>query len=210
MFSNKLKTGLEVHINIGNVALKGLIESQENNIIKIVIPSHWRNVIKDLKIDSACTLTCKSEKGNYLRYKMILVNKLFTAILPEIQLKPVNEAKEQADLREHKRIEIFVFTEASNTGIKIGEKAPHTATITNISMGGCLTMSNYDYNTEDCIWLVFGLADETCVPLTVKCRIKNKRQAPIEKSFYYGLEFVEIGSAEKEKIRAFIDSENHK
>lgn len=210
MPSNLFKIGAKVNLTVGNVSFKGVVEEcEENNLVKIKVPSQWRNIVLSLDYETECIMTYKPKIGNYQKRKMIVVNKQTDSAFPMILLKPIQIMDKQNELRKEKRIEIFVFTEVSTKGLgkmDMYASGPHTAAIIDISLGGCLLMSNSNYNMNDCLWMIFGLSDETLKPLSVKCQVKSQRQAPMENSMYYGLEFINLGPVENEIIQSFVET----
>lgn len=210
MTSKPFKSGTKINLSIGDVSFKGVIKRQSkgDDLQKAEILSEWKNAVKDLEVGCECVLTCEAEDQTFMQYKMILLEKELDQTSPVLLLKPYQELGKRGDLRKHERIKAFVF---ANLSAKDGldretdkEKAL-SGTISDISVGGCLLMSDHSFKIDDYLLLVFTVSDNNA-QIKVKAQIKNLRRTHIEECFFYGLEFVELDNAGQETIKSYTEN----
>lgn len=206
--SKPLKSGTKINISKGDVSFKGVIKrsSKTDDLQKIEIPAEWKDIIKGLEVGDECLLTC-NEDQTFLQYKMIIMEKELSQLCPVLLLKPFKELKKRTELRKHKRIKAFIFTTLSKENNVDLEKKKETAlngTVSDISLGGCSLMSEQSFKINDKLWLIFELMDKETF-INVQGMIRNLRKSHIEKCFYYGMEFIDLGTKEREAILSFAE-----
>lgn len=207
MVSELLKSGEEINMTVGDASFKVSLEEQsrKDGLKKIEVPLEWKDAVKDLEIGSKCILTSENEEHTFIQYRTILVEKQLEQLCPILLLKPDKELKKHSEFRHHNRVNAFVFTMFSaedDVDLDISKEKSLHGTISDISIGGCLLMSEQSLNVSDHIWLVLSIRDEPSIK--IKCQIKSRRKSHIEKCYFNGLEFIELSRAETEMIRSYI------
>ncbi len=209
MVSKLFKAGTEISLTINDVSFKAEVARQAKGKVfeKIKIPLEWKSALNDFDIGCECIVSCKVDDQTYKQYKMIMMEKELDGIHPVIFLKMFKEFEKYSELRKHTRIKTFIFTiisENESLEEKINQGNAIDGTISDVSKKGCLLMSIHSFKLNHCLQLVFSLLDEG-PQLKIKCLVKNKRKSHMEKSFYYGLEFMDLGAKEEEAIQTLIN-----
>ena len=212
MGSKLFKAGTEISLTINDVSFKAEVgrQTKGNAFEKIKIPLEWKNSLNDFDIGCECIVSCKMDDQTYKQYKMIMMEKELDGIHPIIYLKLFKEFEKYSELRKHNRIKTFVFTiisENESLEEKINQENAIDGTISDVSNKGCLLMSEHSFNLNRCLQLVFSLLDES-PQLKIKCLVKNKRKSHVERCFYYGLEFLDMGTKEDEAIHTLMNDFN--
>lgn len=213
MEPKNLKSGMGVHLTIEDVSFKTEVGRQpkKNDLQKIKLPLEWKNAVKDFGVGSECLLSYQDDKKACMQVKMILMEKNLDQNDPFILLKPYTEEKKRCELRKHTRIKAFIFAIISKKegakGEEIEDGDAINGTISDVSLEGCMLMSDHSFKANQNIRLVFDLSDEEPA-VKIKCQIMNQRKSHIEECFFYGLKFKELGAYEQKIITSLIDEIN--
>ncbi len=210
MVTKPLKSGREINITSGDISLKGVIGrlSKKDDLQKIEIPTEWKDTANGIEIGSECLLTSEKDGEDFTQYKMILMEKKLDETKPILLLKPFQEVKKHNELRQQERVKAFIFTVVSGKEGEVSNATEEKAiagTLSDVSTGGCLLMSNHFFNVSDTIWLESDLMEGESV-IRMKSIVRNRRQTHIEKSYFYGIEFLNLGPHEKGVIEAYLDN----
>lgn len=213
MEPKKLKSGMGVHLTIDDVSFKTEVGRQpkKNDLQKIKLPLEWKSAVEGLGVGSECLLSYQDDKQASMQVKMILMEMNLNQTDPFILLKPYTEVKKRSELRKHTRIKAFIFAIISKKEGAKGEEVENgdaiSGTISDVSMDGCMLMSDHSFEANQNIRLVFDLSDEDPA-VKIKCQIMNQRKSHIKECFFYGLKFKELGAKEQKIITSLIDEIN--